>query len=223
MSRFTLSRSTRRRCSLVLAGLSRRPRAQTERRALSGDRVAIYNLAGQLARAGRHRVAGRRRRHARRARRRAAQARHGRRSRMRSRCASSIRRDRIVYPEMGYRARARSFASTSDGTFDDRDDGRDWFGRDRVEIRDSGCGPRRARRSRRERAEGPADRRPLGRRRRDRHERRRRHSRRASPRRRVERRAHARPPRSRHRLGLRDGDRRAGRRHARHRLRRVSP
>jgi DUF4097 and DUF4098 domain-containing protein YvlB len=47
--------------------------------------------------------------------------------------------DRVVYPDMRSRSRTQ-LRVNSDGTFDDRDGGRDWFGRDRVEIRDSGSG-----------------------------------------------------------------------------------
>jgi hypothetical protein len=122
----------------LVTGITAPATAQTERRALSGDRVAIYNLAGRLrvqagagaqvtvdvTRAGRD----------------AGQLKiatgdvHG---------FQSLRvvypADRIVYPDMRSRSRTQ-LRVNSDGTFDDRDGGRDWFGRDRVEISDSGSG-----------------------------------------------------------------------------------
>src|SRR5262245_37345481 len=108
------------------AGIAGSVNAQTERRALSGDRVAIYNLVGRLrvqagtgsqvtvdvTRAGRD----------------AGQLKiatgevHG---------AQSLRvvypSDRIVYPDMRSRGRTQ-LRVNNDGTFDDRDSGRDWFG-----------------------------------------------------------------------------------------------
>jgi len=120
------------------AGVAGSVNAQTERRALSGDRIAIYNLAGRLrvqagagsqvtvdvTRAGRD--AGQLKI--------ATGETHG---------AQSLRivypSDRIVYPDMRSRGRTQ-LRVNNDGTFDDRDSGRDWFGRDRVEIRDSGNG-----------------------------------------------------------------------------------
>lgn len=113
-------------------------RAQTERRALSGQHVAIYNLAGKLrvqagtgsqvtvdvTRAGRD----------------AAQLKIAAGE---LRGAQTLRvvypSDRVVYPEMRSRGRTR-IRVDDDGTFDDRDGGRDWLGRDGVEIRDSGSG-----------------------------------------------------------------------------------
>ena len=89
-------------------------------------------------------------------------------------CADAARRSTrptaSSIPALRYRTRTQ-LRVDDDGTFDDRQLGRgwrDWFERDRVEIRDSGTGTRRARRPGRRRAEGPAHRRPLGRRRRDR-------------------------------------------------------
>lgn len=120
------------------AGVARSATAQTERRALSGDQVAIYNLAGHLrvqagtgsqvtvdvTRAGRD--AGQLKI--------ASGELHG---------AQSLRivypGDRVVYPDMRSRGRTQ-LRVNDDGTFDDRDGGRDSFGRDRVEIRDSGSG-----------------------------------------------------------------------------------
>jgi hypothetical protein len=112
--------------------------AQTERRALSGQHVAIYNLAGKLrmqaatgsqvtvdvTRVGRD----------------AAQLKLATGE---IRGAQTLRvvypSDRIVYPDMRSRGRTQ-LRVDDDGTFDDRDGGRDWSGRDRVEIRDSGSG-----------------------------------------------------------------------------------
>jgi DUF4097 and DUF4098 domain-containing protein YvlB len=112
--------------------------AQTERRTLSGDRIAIYNLAGRLrvqagtgsavtvdiTRGGRD----------------------GSRLTLASgdiRGANTLRvvypADRIVYPDMGYRSRT-DLRVNGDGTFDDRNDSRDWYREDRVEIRGSGSG-----------------------------------------------------------------------------------
>src|SRR5262249_21272433 len=47
--------------------------------------------------------------------------------------------DRVVYPELRSRSRTQ-LRVNDDGTFDDRGGDRDWFGHDRVEIRDSGSG-----------------------------------------------------------------------------------
>jgi lia operon protein LiaG len=111
--------------------------AQTERRTLSGERVAIYNLAGRLrvqpgtgsavtvdiTRGGRD----------------------GSRLTLASgdiRGANSLRviypADRIVYPDMGARSRT-DLRVHGDGTFDDRNDSREWR-EDRIEIRGSGSG-----------------------------------------------------------------------------------
>jgi lia operon protein LiaG len=112
--------------------------AQTERRALSGDRVAIYNLAGRLrvqagtgaqvtvdvTRAGRD----------------AGQLKIATGEAQGSQSLRVVYpSDRVVYPDMRSRSRTQ-LRVNGDGTFDDRDGGRDWFGRDRVEIRDSGGG-----------------------------------------------------------------------------------
>jgi DUF4097 and DUF4098 domain-containing protein YvlB len=112
--------------------------AQSERRTLTGERIAIYNLAGRLrvqpgsgsavtvdiTRGGRD----------------------GSRLTLATgdiRGANTLRvvypADRIVYPEMSSRSRT-DLRVSGDGTFDDRIDGRDWYREDRVEIRGSGSG-----------------------------------------------------------------------------------
>jgi Uncharacterized conserved protein len=122
----------------LLAGVSWSATAQTERRTLSGDHVAIYNLAGSLrvqagsgnqvtvdvTRAGRD----------------AARLQiasgdlHG---------SQSLRvvypGDRVVYPELRSGSRTQ-IRVNDDGTFDDKSRDGDWFSRDRVEIRGSGTG-----------------------------------------------------------------------------------
>jgi len=112
--------------------------AQTEHRALSGDRVAIYNLAGHLRiqGAGGREVT-------------VDVTRGGRDASQLNIATGPIRgaqtlrvlypTDRIVYPELRYRTRTQ-LRVDEDGTFDDRSSGRDWFGRGSVEIRDSGSG-----------------------------------------------------------------------------------
>jgi len=112
--------------------------AQTERRSLSGERVAIYNLVGRLrvqsgtgsqvdvevTRGGRD--AGQ------------LKIETGE-----IRNAQTLRvvypADRIVYPVMGYRSRTQIHVN-SDGTFDDGRSEGGWFSRDRVEISGSGSG-----------------------------------------------------------------------------------
>ena len=118
----------------------RERRRQAERRTLSGDRVAIYNLAGKVRVQAGQRIAGRRRRHARRARRRAAQARDRRRARLgiASRdlsrpIASSIRRWAIASRTQMQRQQRRHVRRR-------RQRSRIASSRDRVEIRDSGSG-----------------------------------------------------------------------------------
>ena len=112
--------------------------AQTEQRTLTGERVAIYNLAGRLrvqpgsgsavtvaiTRGGRD----------------------GSRLTLASgdiRGANTLRvvypADRIIYPDMGSRSRT-DLRVSGDGTFDDRNLGRDWYREDHVEIRGSGTG-----------------------------------------------------------------------------------
>lgn len=111
--------------------------AQTERRTLSGERIAIYNLAGRLrVQPG------------------AGSAvtvdvmRGGRDASRLSLASGEIRgantlrvmypSDRIVYADMSYRSRTDLHVK-SDGTFGDRGDG-NWYREDRVEIRGSGSG-----------------------------------------------------------------------------------
>jgi DUF4097 and DUF4098 domain-containing protein YvlB len=112
--------------------------AQTERRSLSGERIAIYNLAGRLrvqpgsgsavtvdiTRGGRD----------------------GSRLTLASgdiRGANALRviypTDRIVYPNMSERSRTDLHVN-GDGTFGDRNDNHGWNREDRVEIRGSGSG-----------------------------------------------------------------------------------
>lgn len=126
------------RAVVAVALLSSIAGAQTERRTLPGDRIAIYNLAGRLrvqagsgsavtvdiTRGGRD----------------------GSRLTLASgdiRGANTLRvvypSDRIVYPDMGYRSRT-DLRVNGDGTFDDHNNGRDWYREDRVEIRGSGTG-----------------------------------------------------------------------------------
>ncbi|HTE46779.1 MAG TPA: DUF4097 family beta strand repeat-containing protein, partial [Gemmatimonadaceae bacterium] len=112
--------------------------AQTDRRTLSGDRVSIYNLAGRLrVQAGTGSQVS-------------VEVTRGGRDASRLKVATGEIRgaqslrvvypsDRIVYHEMGSRSRTQ-LRVNSDGTFDDKDGGSNFFGRDRVEIRDSGAG-----------------------------------------------------------------------------------
>jgi hypothetical protein len=112
-------------------------RGQTERRTITGDRVSIYNLAGRLqvqAGTGTGVVVE--------------VTRAGSDGAKLTLAAGEIRgwqslrvvypSDRIVYAGMGRRSRT-SLRVNDDGTFGDNDRG-DSFGRDRVEIRDSGSG-----------------------------------------------------------------------------------
>jgi lia operon protein LiaG len=111
---------------------------QTERRTLSGDRIAIYNLAGRArvqAGSGSQVVVdvtlgGR-------------DARQLKLATGEIRGSQSLRvvypSDQIVYPEIGYRTRTQ-LSVNNDGTFGDNDHGHRFFERDRVEIRDSGSG-----------------------------------------------------------------------------------
>jgi hypothetical protein len=130
-----------RTCSLVV-GLIAMPAllaAQTERHELTGDRVALYNLAGKLrvqAGSGSQVVVD---------------VTRGGRDGSRLRVAQGDIRGSntlrviyppgdIVYPLLGYRSRTQ-LRVNSDGTFDDTDhDGWSRGSRDRVEIRDSGSG-----------------------------------------------------------------------------------
>jgi lia operon protein LiaG len=127
--------------SLVVAVLSAtlvaRGGAQTERRSVSGDRVAIYNLAGRLRvqpGTGSDVVV---------------EVTRGGRDGSQLKLATGVIRgaqtvrviypsDNIVYADMNHRSRT-SMRVNGDGTFDDNGE-RDSFGRSRVEIRDSGSG-----------------------------------------------------------------------------------
>lgn len=115
--------------------------AQTDHRAVSGDRVAIYNLAGHLRVQA---VAG------------SAVSvdvtRGGRDASQLTIATGEIRgyqtlrvlyhSDRIVYPALRYRTRTQLHVD-DDGTFDDHNSGRnwrDWVENNSVDIRDSGNG-----------------------------------------------------------------------------------
>jgi lia operon protein LiaG len=111
-------------------------RAQTEHRNLSGDRVAVYNLAGRV------RVQGATGTQV------TVDITRGGRDAAKLKIEggdvrgwNSLRvvypSDRIVYPEWQSRGRTQMHVN-SDGTFDDDDRG--WSDRDRVEIRSSGDG-----------------------------------------------------------------------------------
>jgi lia operon protein LiaG len=120
-------------CTSLVAPLD----AQTERRSISGDRVAIYNLAGRLrvqAGSGNEVVV---------------EITRGGHDASQLKLATGVIRgaqtlrviypsDRIVYSDLDRRSRT-TMRVNEDGTFDDGNDGRD-SGRDRVEIRDSGSG-----------------------------------------------------------------------------------
>ncbi|MEP6492196.1 MAG: DUF4097 family beta strand repeat-containing protein [bacterium] len=122
---------------LAFAALSA-ARGQTDRRTLSGDRVSIYNLAGRLrVQAGTGSQV-------------AVEVTRGGHDAAQLKIATGEIRgaqslrvvypsDRIVYREMSSRSRTQ-LRVNSDGTFDDKDGGNDFFGRDRVELRDSGSG-----------------------------------------------------------------------------------
>ena len=110
--------------------------AQTEHRALTGDRVSIYNLAGRLRVQA---VSGNQV---------SVDVTRGGRDASRLKLLTGEIRgwqslrvaysaDEIVYPEMGRRSRTQ-LRVNADGTFDD--DGDSWRRDDRVEIRDSGSG-----------------------------------------------------------------------------------
>ena len=111
--------------------------AQTERRSITGDRVALYNLAGHLRvqpGSGSQVVVE--------------IARGGRDAAQLKLATGTIRgwetlrviypTDRIVYAAEGFRGRTQ-LRVNDDGTFDDHDNG-GWNSRDRVEIRDTGSG-----------------------------------------------------------------------------------
>jgi len=111
--------------------------AQTERRVLSGNRVAIYNLAGRMrVQAGSGSEV-------------AVEITRGGRDAGQLKIASGDIRgwqslrvvypsDRVVYPQKGYRSQTQ-IRVNDDGTFDDDGDHR-LSGRNRVEIRDGGSG-----------------------------------------------------------------------------------
>jgi hypothetical protein len=122
---------------LALAALSP-ARGQTDRRTLSGDRISIYNLAGRLrVQAGTGSEVG------------VEVTRGGRDAGQLKIMTGEIRgsqslrvvypSDRIVYSGGDRRTRTQ-LRVNSDGTFDDKENGNSFFGRDRVEIRDSGDG-----------------------------------------------------------------------------------
>lgn len=111
--------------------------AQAERRTLTGDRIAVYNLAGKLrVQAGTGSGVT------------VEVTRGGRDGGQLALQAGLVRgvnalrvvypADRIVYRELGYRARTDIHVN-DDGTFDDHG-GDDWPRRNQVEIRDSGSG-----------------------------------------------------------------------------------
>ncbi|HEX8946521.1 MAG TPA: DUF4097 family beta strand repeat-containing protein [Gemmatimonadaceae bacterium] len=125
--------------AILLAPLIAHADAQTERRSVAGDRVAIYNLAGRLRvqpGTGSDVVVE--------------VTRGGHDASQLKLATGTIRgsqtlrviypSDRIVYSDMNHRSRT-TLRVNDDGTFDDGSD-RDSFGggRDRVEIRDSGSG-----------------------------------------------------------------------------------
>jgi hypothetical protein len=124
--------------AIVLAGpVVANAGAQTERRSVSGDRVAIYNLAGRLhvqPGTGSEVVVE--------------ITRGGHDASQLTLATGAIRgaqtlrviypSDRVVYADVNRRSRT-TMRVNDDGTFDDNND-RDSFGGHRVEIRDSGSG-----------------------------------------------------------------------------------
>jgi lia operon protein LiaG len=112
--------------------------AQTERRSISGDRVAIYNLAGRLrvqpGTGGEVVVEVTRGGH---------DASQLTLATGAIRGAQTLRviypSDRLIYDDLSHRSRT-TMRVNDDGTFDDNNDDRDSFGRRRVEVRDSGSG-----------------------------------------------------------------------------------
>jgi lia operon protein LiaG len=121
----------------LAAPLVARLAAQTERRSVTGDRVAIYNLAGRLRvqpGSGSEVVV---------------EITRGGHDASQLKLATGIVRgaqtlrviypsDRIVYGDVDHRSHT-TLRVNDDGTFDDGD-GRDSFGRHRVEINESGSG-----------------------------------------------------------------------------------
>ena len=137
MTIFSLRHSAVTLASFALIAASGAGGQQSERRTISGDRVAIYNLAGKVrvqAGSGSQVVVD--------------VTRGGRDGGQLKLATGDVRgweslrviypSDRIVYPEMGYRSRTQMTVN-SDGTFDDGNRGR-FYERERVEIRDSGSG-----------------------------------------------------------------------------------
>ena len=134
---FTVIRSIPTRAIFILA-VPVAASAQTEHRTLSGDRVAIYNLAGHLRiqAAGGGDIT-------------VDVTRGGRDASQLNIATGPIRgaqtlrvlypSDRIIYSELRYRTRTQ-IRVDEDGTFDDNSSNRGWFGRGSVEIRDSGSG-----------------------------------------------------------------------------------
>lgn len=127
--------------AVLSAPLVRRVDAQTERRSIAGDRISIYNLAGQLRvqpGSGSDVVV---------------EITRGGRDASQLKLATGVIRgaqtlrviypsDRIVYSNMNRRSQA-TVRVNDDGTFDEGDYNRDSYDRrrgDRVEIRDSGSG-----------------------------------------------------------------------------------
>src|SRR4051812_7621690 len=124
--------------AVLIGAFASHAAAQTERRTLSGDRVSIYNLAGRLrVQAGSGSQVQ------------VDITRSGRDAAQLKILSGDIRgfqslriaypTGRIVYADMGYRSQTQ-LRVNDDGTFNDRDNGRDWSSRNRVEIRDSGSG-----------------------------------------------------------------------------------
>lgn len=121
--------------ALLCTSLVARLDAQTERRSISGDHVAIYNLAGRLrvqSGTGSEVVV---------------EITRGGHDASQLKLATGVIRgaqtlrviypsDRIIYSDLDRRSRT-TMRVNDDGTFDD---GRDSFDRGRVEIRDSGSG-----------------------------------------------------------------------------------
>ena len=136
--RARLERARRAACLALLAGPIAVASAQTEHRALTGERVAIYNLAGHLRlQPGSGSAVT------------VDVTRGGQDGSRLTLATGEIRgfqtlrvvypSNQIVYPGLSYRTRTQ-LRVDEDGTFDDRNSGRDWRGGDRVEIRDSGSG-----------------------------------------------------------------------------------
>ncbi len=127
------------RWAAVFAAIPSLAHGQSEHRALTGDRISIYNLAGHLSvKAGSGSQVG------------VDIVRGGRDASQLKIVTGDIRgtqslrviypSNQIVYSTANNRSRTQLHVN-SDGTFDDQDGDRDWGrGTDRVEIRDSGNG-----------------------------------------------------------------------------------